>query len=50
VRVVGRTLPPLAATVLPVEVGDTLVFTTDGVSHGFTKLISPGAPPKRTRI
>ena len=46
--VVGRKLPPLAGTVLALELGDTLVFTTDGVSHGFTKLISPGAPPKRT--
>jgi len=46
--VVGRKLPPLAATVLPVELGDTLVFSTDGVSPGFTKLISPGAPPERT--
>jgi len=46
--VVGRRLPPLAATVLPIEAGDTLVFATDGVSQGFTKLISPGAPPKRT--
>jgi negative regulator of sigma-B (phosphoserine phosphatase) len=46
--VVGRRLPPLAGTVLPLEQGDTIVFATDGVSHGFTKLISPGAPPKRT--
>ncbi|HEY6221002.1 MAG TPA: SpoIIE family protein phosphatase [Candidatus Eisenbacteria bacterium] len=46
--VVGRRLPALSGTVLPIEAGDTLVFTTDGVSHGFTKLIAPGAPPKRT--
>jgi len=46
--VVGKTLPALTGTVLPIEAGDTLVFTTDGVSHGFAKLIAPGAPPKRT--
>ena len=46
--VVGKSLPALTGTVLPVEAGDTLVFTTDGVSQGFTKLISPLAPPKRT--
>jgi len=46
--VVGRRLPALSGTVLPIELGDTIVFTTDGISHGFTKLISPGAPPKRT--
>ena len=46
--VVGRKLPPLVDAVLRVEVGDTLVFTTDGVSQGFTELIAPGAPPKRT--
>ncbi|HKW50597.1 MAG TPA: SpoIIE family protein phosphatase [Candidatus Eisenbacteria bacterium] len=46
--VVGRRLPALSGTVLPIEAGDTVVFTTDGVTHGFTKLISPGAPPKRT--
>jgi len=46
--VVGSRLPALSGTILPIEAGDTLVFATDGVSHGFTKLISPGAPPKRT--
>jgi len=44
--VVGSRLPALSGTVLPIAQGDTLVFTTDGISHGFTKLISPGAPPK----
>jgi hypothetical protein len=46
--VVGRKLPPLVGAVLAVEAGDTLVFTTDGVSQGFAKLIARGAPPKRT--
>ncbi len=46
--VVGRKLPPLVSAVLPVAMGDTLVFTTDGVSQGFTELIAPGAPPKQT--
>ena len=46
--VVGRTLPPLVGAVLAMEAGDTLVFTTDGVSQGFTKLIARDAPPKRT--
>ncbi|HYR69230.1 MAG TPA: SpoIIE family protein phosphatase [Candidatus Dormibacteraeota bacterium] len=46
--VVGSRLPALSATMLPIEAGDTLVFTTDGVSHGYAKLVSPGAPPKRT--
>lgn len=46
--VLGRHLPPLAGAILPLEGGDTLVFATDGVSQGFTKLIAPDAPPKRT--
>jgi hypothetical protein len=46
--VVGRQLPPLVGTVLPVETGDTLVFTTDGVSPGFAKLIPQAATPKQT--
>jgi len=45
--VVGRTLPPLAAAVLPIEEGDTLIFTTDGVSHGFAESLALDAAPKR---
>lgn len=46
--VIGRNLPHLAAAVVPLEEGDTLVFTTDGVSHGFTRSIARDAPTKRT--
>jgi phosphoserine phosphatase RsbX len=46
--VVGRSLPPLAAEIVPIEDGDTLVFTTDGVSLGFTELIAASATPQWT--
>jgi len=34
--VVGFQLPPLRAEVLPILPGDTLIFTTDGISSGFS--------------
>lgn len=33
--VVGYSLPPLRATVVPVECGDTLIFATDGIDSDF---------------
>jgi hypothetical protein len=34
--VVGYEMPPLRATVLPIARGDTLIFTTDGISSDFS--------------
>lgn len=33
--VVGHNLPPLIATILPLNQGDTIVFTTDGIKEGY---------------
>ena len=44
--VVGHELPPLAATVLGIEAGDTLVLATDGVRPGFEAQLSPQVPPQ----
>lgn len=35
--VVGDQLPPLAASIVPVAKGDTLIFSTDGVRLGFAE-------------
>ena len=35
--IVGYQLPPLRATALPVERGDTLIMATDGIRGGFTE-------------
>jgi negative regulator of sigma-B (phosphoserine phosphatase) len=43
--VVGYQLPLLRATVLPVAPGDTLVFATDGIRHGFADLSPCRRPP-----
>jgi len=45
--VVGHQLPQLAGKLLHVAAGDTLIFTTDGVAHGFAKVIPPGASTER---
>ena len=39
--VVGYQLPELQASVLPVAVGDVIVFATDGVREDFVDLVSP---------
>jgi hypothetical protein len=36
--VVGRQLPALQASVVPVTAGDTLIFTTDGIRGGFNSI------------
>lgn len=38
--VIGAQLPPLQATVLPVSIGDTVVFTTDGVQNNFERALA----------
>ena len=45
--VVGSTLPPLQAGVLPVARGDTLVFVTDGVRSEFIESLSALESPQR---
>lgn len=42
--VVGFRLPPLRAASLPIVIGDTLVFATDGVSGGFSHMPLPDWP------
>ncbi len=42
--VVGYQLPALQVTVLPVSIGDIVVFATDGVREDFTEVIDPGDP------
>jgi len=45
--VVGHELPPLAALLLGVEAGDTLVFATDGVRPEFAADLNAQVPPQR---
>jgi len=45
--VVGFQLPALQASVLPVSVGDVIVFATDGVQEDFSDLVSPTDTPAR---
>ena len=42
--VVGYQLPPLQPSVLPVSLGDVVVFATDGVREDFSELIDPADP------
>ena len=44
--VVGFQLPPLRADTVTVEPGDTVVFTTDGISTGFSAELFADEPPK----
>lgn len=44
--VVGGQLPPLLATLLSVEPGDTLVFATDGVAMPSIPELLPDEPPQ----
>ena len=44
---VGDCLPPLAASVLPVDNGDVLIFATDGIRPGFADRIMPSNPPQQ---
>src|SRR5215471_11948659 len=45
--VVGSQLPPLQATVLPIEKGDTVYFATDGVEGDFAENLSARENPQR---
>jgi negative regulator of sigma-B (phosphoserine phosphatase) len=44
--IVGIQLPPLSASIVPVLPGDTLIFVTDGITHGFADKLSPRDPPQ----
>jgi len=44
---VGRHLPPLAASVIAVSPGDTLIFATDGVRGAFWQDIHPEEQPQK---
>ena len=45
--VVGFSLPPLAASVIPVARGDTLVLATDGIRRGFADRLGVAEPPQQ---
>lgn len=45
--VVGVQLPSLRASVLPVSTGDTLIFTTDGISSEFDRRLARNHPPRK---
>jgi serine phosphatase RsbU (regulator of sigma subunit) len=45
--VVGYQLPNLRVTSLTVAEGDTLVFATDGIRHGFHEALNLGDPPQQ---
>src|SRR5262249_38848037 len=45
--VVGSHLPPLQPVALPVSVGDTLIFATDGIRAGFDEDLSMALPLSR---
>jgi negative regulator of sigma-B (phosphoserine phosphatase) len=42
--VVGYQLPPLQTAVLPISLGDVVVFATDGVREDFSEVIDPRDP------
>jgi hypothetical protein len=45
--VVGYQLPSLRVTSLTVAEGDTLLFATDGIRHGFHEALNLGDPPQQ---
>ena len=45
--VLGLNLPALAATVMPVLPGDTLIFATDGITPGFADTLSLMDSPQK---
>ena len=45
--VVGSQLPSLQAAVLPIEKGDTLIFTTDGIRGEYVEELSSREAPQR---
>jgi serine/threonine protein phosphatase PrpC len=44
--IVGSELPAVQAGVMPVEAGDTLVFSTDGIRGGFSEEVSAREQPQ----
>ena len=44
--VVGRQMPTLAATIVPVLRGDTLILATDGIERTFTEAVSMAGSPQ----
>lgn len=45
--VLGHQLPALKAAVIPVQTGDTLIFTTDGIRGGFNYASRLKQPPEQ---
>jgi hypothetical protein len=45
--VVGGQLPPLQAAVLPINAGDAVVFTTDGVRNDFERTLAQQQNPQK---
>lgn len=45
--IVGSEIPAIQAAVIPVNVGDTLVFATDGIGNGFLADVSARDEPQR---
>ena len=45
--VVGVQLPSLRVSVLPLSAGDTLIFTTDGISSDFDRRLARNHPPQK---
>ena len=45
--IVGYQLPPLRATTVPVNRGDTLIFATDGIREGFADGVTPSRPTQK---
>lgn len=44
--VIGDTLPPLSATIVPVTPGDILIFASDGIRSGFDQVANVRASPQ----
>lgn len=45
--VLGNQLPTLQATVIPLTLGDTVVFVTDGIRSGFAEGVERDDPPQK---
>ena len=45
--VVGSHLPRLSASVLTVNLGDTLILASDGIRRGFAEALTRAVPPQR---
>src|SRR5262245_42239001 len=45
--VVGAQLPPLQAAVLPIGMGDTVIFNTDGIQNDFERTLAVSQSPQK---